>query len=824
MTEAAGTDAAGSEATGTGPEGPGPAGIEAAGHSLQRRLLVSMAAGFAILLVLISALLWSYSRNAANRTHDLLLAGAALSILERVSEGPDGVTVDLPTSAMEILSLNPVDRVQYRIYIPGRREITGAHDLPAPPALSPSASPVFFDRDYRGAAFRFVIQGRQLAGSDGRQWVAVQIGQTVEWRRAQQLSFFGVGLAGLGVLSLIGLGFVWVAIRTSLSPLRRIASDLAQRDPSDLSLVKGAPPREIRGLFDAINDFIRSLRRSRTLTETFIADVAHQTRTSLSALQGHLSLAVDAADPEQMRSRVLKADRQAARTVRLTNQLLANAMVIHRSDRSSLRPLALKPLVRDILAESLRDSRMRRISLSFVGDGIAEGEDVIEGDGVSIREALRNLIENAVRHGPPDNAIAITLEGAGPDLRLSVEDAGPGIAEADLHRATERFTSLSETSTGSGLGLSIVKAVADGHGAELRLGRSKLGGLDVTLIFRRVLAALLLALAAWPAAGPARAQTLTVHSATDAPAMRPLIEAFEARNPGVTVDYVEFQTLSLHRSMLSLGAKVPPDVVISSAMDLQVDLVNRGLARRIQLPPQAAPPAWAEWRSELFGFTFEPAVMIYDTTAISKAELPSSHRDLATFVRENEARFRGRIGAYDIALSGVGYLYAAQDSLQGPQLLRLFEILGRADVRTFCCTSEMVEATARGELAFAFNAIGSYAAAQAETEPHLGLHFFDDYNLVMTRTAFVPKGARQVEPATRFIGFLLSEEGQRIIAERTILLPVIRSPSPSSQVERQIQNRLGTFLPIRLTPGLLTYLDELKRKDFLSAWRTALGR
>lgn len=93
-----------------------------------------------------------------------------------------------------------------------------------------------------------------------------------------------------------------------------------------------------------------------------------------------------------MRSRVLQADRQAARTVRLTKPLLADAMAIHRSDRSSLRPLALKPLVRDRLAESLRDSRMRRISLSFVGDRIAEGEDVIEGDGASIREALRNLI------------------------------------------------------------------------------------------------------------------------------------------------------------------------------------------------------------------------------------------------------------------------------------------------------------------------------------------------------------------------------------------------------------------------------------------------
>ena len=793
------------------------------GHSLQRRLLVTMGGGFAILLMLISALLWTYARASANRPQDLLLAGAALSILERLSVGPEGVTVDLPNSAMDILSLNPIDRVQYRVYLPGGGNLTGAADLPLPPDPAPSADPEFFETTYRGAEFRFVAQSRQLTTSDGRAWVSVQVGQTVGLRDAEQRGFFLTSLVGLAGLSLIGLGFVWVAIRTSLAPLRQVTDDLAHREPADLSLLPGTPPREIRGLFDAINGFIERLGRNRALTETFIADVAHQTRTSLSALQGHLSLAVDAEGPDQMRSRLVKADRQATRTVRLTNQLLANAMVIHRSDRSNLQPVALRPLVRDILAETLRDSRMRHISLSLIDDGISEGEDMILGDAVSIREALRNLIENAVRHGPPDNTVTIGLSASGPDLVLSVEDAGPGIPEADIPRATERFTSLSETGTGSGLGLSIVKAVTDGHGADMRLGRSPLGGLGVTLIFRRLAALLLVAL--WlGSAAPAEAQTLLIHSATDTPAMQPLIDAFEARSPGVVVDYVEFQTLDLYRALLEGSARAGPDLVISSAMDLQVDLVNRGLAQRIELPGRTQLPSWAVWRSELFGFTFEPAVVVYDTRAISGDELPASHRDLATFVRENEDRLRGRIGTYDIALSGVGYLYASQDNLQGSQLLRLFEVLGRADVRTYCCTSDMVSAVAAGELTFVFNAIGSYAAAQAAEDPVLGLHFFSDYNLVMTRTAFVPVTARRPETATRFVEFLLSPEGQRIIADQTPLLPLIPEQDPDSLVGQEILARIGSFLPIRLTPGLLTYLDELKRNDFLSAWEASLGR
>jgi len=797
-----------------------------AGRSLQRRLLTTMAAGFAILLLLISVLLWTWAREAANRTHDLLLAGAALSILERMSVGPEGTTVDLPNSAMDILSLNPVDRVQYRVFVPGRREITGTPGLPLPPDAAISADPVFYEVDHSDDAFRFVLQGRQLNGPDGRIWVAVQVGQTVESRNAQQWSFFAAGMAGLAGLSLIGLGFVWVAIRTSLAPLRQIASDLARREPGDLAPVEGTPPREIGGILDAINGFIARLQRSRALTETFIADVAHQTRTSLSALQGHLSLASDAEDLDRMRARLIKADRQALRTVRLTNQLLANAMVIHRSDRTSLRPLALKPLVRETLAESLRDSRMRAVSLSFNGDGIATGEDVVAGDALSIREALRNLIDNALLHGPADNTIAITLDGDAHTVRLRVEDAGPGIAEADIPRAMERFSSLSESARGSGLGLSIVKAVADGHAADLSLGRSPLGGLDVTLIFRRIapLLALLLA-AALSAGGPAaRAQTLTIHSATDTPAMAPILEAFEARMPGVEIDYVEYQTLGLHQAMLAAGRNGWPDVVISSAMDLQVDLVNRGLARRIALPGAAVLPGWATWRSELFGFTFEPAVVVYDRRAITDAELPRSHRDLASFIRDNEDRFRRRIGSYDIRDSGIGYLYAAQDSLQGLQAIRLFEVLGRADLQTFCCTSEMVAATARGELAFAINVIGSYASKLTENAPHLGLHFFDDYNLVMSRTAFVPKGARHPDLAAQFLAFLLSDEGQRILAVRTPLVPLILPEVPATPFERHIRDARGTFLPIRLTPGLLTFLDALKREEFLSSWDTSLGR
>ncbi|MGX9857027.1 sensor histidine kinase (plasmid) [Limimaricola variabilis] len=796
---------------------------EPGGRSLQRRLLASMAAGFAVLLLLISLLLWAYARGAANRTYDLLLAGAALAILERTSIAPEGPTVDLPHSAMEILALNPHDRVAYRVFSPRHGEITGTETLPEP-GRALDDLPYFYDANFGGASFRFVSQGRRLTAPEGREWVGVQIGQTVEARRAQQWSLFLNGMAGLAAVSLIGLGFVWLAIRRSLAPLRQIETELRHREPADLSRVEGTPPREIRGLFDAINGFIARLGQSRALTESFIADVAHQTRTSLSALQGHLSLATDAPNLDQMRARVSKADRQAQRTVRLTNQLLANAMVIHRSDQGSLAPLALRSMVRDTLAEQLRDSRLRHIALSFEDEGLRDGHDRIMGDPVSIREALRNLIDNAVRHGPAENTITVGLTEHGDEVWLSVEDAGPGISEADLPRATQRFTSISTETAGSGLGLSIVSAVAKGHAGRLELGRSPLGGLRAAIVFPRLIALLLCLLGISLAPPAARAETLSIFSATDGPAMAPLIAAFEERNPGVRVSYSEFQTVGLHRALLDISPGLVPDLVVSSAMDLQVDLVNRGLARQLDIPDELRPPDWATWRSELFGFTFEPAAIAYDRRLFDEEDLPRSHRDLASFVRDNETKLAGRIGGYDLRGSGIGYLFATQDSIQGPQAQRLTEAFGRAGMRRYCCTSQMVAATASGEIALAFNAIGSYAAAFASDTPEVGLHFLDDYNLVMTRTGFVPKAATRPDLGARFLLFMLSDDGQRLLTESTPLIPIRPPGKATAPILQKIDNQRSSFLPIRLGPGLLTYLDELKREQFLSGWEASLGK
>ena len=786
-------------------------------RSLRRRLLSLMFAGFAVLVSINAALLWIYARDAADRSYDLLLAGAALSILERVSTAADGVSVDVPYSALEMVGLAREDRAFYAVRLDGT-VLTGEPDLPLPEGYRPHSTPLFFDAPFSGETVRVVVQSRRLVAAGGTVWASVQLAQTRLARNEQAGDLFLTGLTGLAVLSLIGLLFVWFAIRRALLPLAAIQRDLSGREPSNLHPIAADPPREVEGLLDAMNGFMSRLDGARQRSETFIADVAHQTRTGLSALHGQLSLAAAAGSESELRERVAQADVQARKVSRLTDQLLSQAMVTHRADHETMGPVGLVALARDLLTDMMRDTALRSVDVAFTVEGPtvegptvegrAEGagnEGIVTGDPVSIREALRNLIENAVRHGPPDNSVEVIVRTEGAHVSLIVEDSGPGVPEAERQLVLERFRSGAKETAGSGLGLSIVQAVARAHRATLELETSARAGLRALMRFP---AALLLALLVLPFADDARAETVAVWSATDIAAMTPVIEAFESANRGVSVEYREFQTVELHRSVSRGGA---PDVVVSPAMDLQVDLVNRGLARRLALSDGAV-PRWASWRRELFGFTREPAALIYNRAAIGEADIPRTHADLATFLRENEGRLSGRVGTYDIERSGIGYLFATQDAVIGQEFARVTEAMGRSQARTFCCTSHMLDRVATGELLLAVNVIGSYALAAAAQDERIGVAFFEDYNLAMARTAFVPRAAKRPLLGERFVAFLVSPEGQRAITERSSLLPIADAVAASREVT-----------PIPLTTGLLAFLDGIKRDRFLRNWRSSIG-
>lgn len=317
---------------------------------------------------------------------------------------------------------------------------------------------------------------------------------------------------------------------------------------------------------------------------------------------------------------------------------------------------------------------------------------------------------------------------------------------------------------------------------------------------------------------------LSVHGATDPAVMAPLLAAFEQLHPGTRVDYQEYGTIDLYDEFLAdLEAGRPvPDLLLSPAMDLQTKLANDGHALSYQVPNKGELPPGSIWRDEAFAVSLEPVVIVYNTKLIPPEQVPTSRYRLLEVLVRHPHRYYGRIGVYDPALSASGYLYFTQDAEQSPVLWELVQEFGALGATLHDRAREILVGVATGDLLIGYNVPGSYAMAWAELNPSLGIVLPEDYTLVISRIAIIPKRAPHPELAGRFLEFLLSEDGQRQLAEPSQLRWAQRAASGQSDIPGLPGRQPGLVRPVRMGPGLLVYVDQLKRENFLRRWLAAL--
>lgn len=327
----------------------------------------------------------------------------------------------------------------------------------------------------------------------------------------------------------------------------------------------------------------------------------------------------------------------------------------------------------------------------------------------------------------------------------------------------------------------------------------------------------------YPAVG-ASARLLTVYSTTDTAVFEAAIRHFQTLNPGIAVRYEELESNVLYEQFLAdlVHGQPKADLLLSSAMDLQVKLVNDGYAASHVSASARMLPAWARWRDQAFGLTFEPAVMVFNVDAFAGRALPQTRGELIDLVRRDAAMWRGRIGTYDIANSSVGYLLASQDARQSSEYGALLETMGSAEVKVERRTGDLLARLETGDLAIGYNLLGSYAQSRIAAGAPLAIVYPRDYTLVVTRTAVLPASAPNPEGAHRFLEYLLSIEGQRTLANDGGL-PAIRNEAPAQQTQRGIIDAaVGPLRPVVLGPGLLVYLDAQKKRRFMAVWRGAV--
>lgn len=307
-----------------------------------------------------------------------------------------------------------------------------------------------------------------------------------------------------------------------------------------------------------------------------------------------------------------------------------------------------------------------------------------------------------------------------------------------------------------------------------------------------------------------RAVDLKILSSTDREIFEPVLKRYVDKFPDQRVRYTVASTSDISASIPKSQEHF--DLVMSSAMDLQIKLANDGLAAPLDLPDDLEVPDWSIWQDRLVGFSAEPIVMVVSKKDFVGKKTPETRRELITLIRNEPNFFKERVITYDVNTSGAGFLFASQDVRQTDSFWRLAEVFGGAKAKLVCCSGNMLDEVESGKSVLAYNLIGSYAEQHAKTRKNLQVVYPKDYTLILLRTALIPKNAAKKSEARQFLTYLLGEDGQNHMTQTTGLL----SPKSRSKLDQ------GNFKPIRLDTGLLVYLDKLKRKRFLREWNEAL--
>jgi len=312
---------------------------------------------------------------------------------------------------------------------------------------------------------------------------------------------------------------------------------------------------------------------------------------------------------------------------------------------------------------------------------------------------------------------------------------------------------------------------------------------------------------------------LVVEATTDVPEVAELVAGFMKLNPDISVQYSKVVSANLFNGVIHSGdSKNPADIVWSSAMDLQIKLANDGYAAEYRSTEAEGIPGWAQWKDLAYGVTAEPIVIVYNKRLLRDNMVPQDHAELLRLLTDHEPLFQGRIATYDPELSGTGLLFITQDVRITSQTWKLVAAMGRAGVKLYTSSSPMIDRVAAGDFVLAYNIPGAYALERAKHDKDIGVIFPSDYTLLMSRIALISRAAQHIPAARRFLDYLLSRAGQAQLAEHS--LGSVRSDMQSAIPG--YADVVKSSRPIALNIGLLTYLDQAKRAQFVKQWKKAL--
>lgn len=442
-----------------------------AGRSLHRQLLLWLLLPQLVLWGVAAFGAYRLASRHADELVDASLLQAARALARQIRPTASGLFVDLPRSAQDILAADPEDRVMYMVSSPPGQLLLGDARMPPPPGAPALNQPVFFDTPVP-EPMRVVSLDLHLgAAGAADSALRVQIARSSAPRELLARRMLLDTALPLSLLVALMSAIVWTGIRKGLKPLAELQAQVAGRraDALDPVQLQAAPP-EVRALAGAVNELLGQVQHSLATQRRFISDAAHQLRTPLAGLKSQTELAlaaVDAALDPALRQRLQRVHESAVRSARLVSQLLTLARAEPEAVAAQgWAAVDCGRLVHEVTAEWVPRALAAGCDLGV--DVVDEGLQV-QGVELLLREAIVNLIDNAVRYAGAGATLTVRLRRAGDDVWIDVEDNGPGLAPELRERAFERFVRGAPNGEGCGLGLAIVREIAERHGGSAQL-------------------------------------------------------------------------------------------------------------------------------------------------------------------------------------------------------------------------------------------------------------------------------------------------------------------------------------------------------------------
>jgi two-component system sensor histidine kinase TctE len=444
--------------------------------SLRGRLMITLIGGAAVLALLLFLALRSYAAQVAQEGQDSILRASVASILDAAVLRRGQVEIDIPYASFSMLSTASDDRVFYAVH-QDQTLVSGYEGL-LPAADGGAAQDGFQTIDFLNTSLRLATASRMLVGESDRTRITVSVGQTQDAlagtlnRISRNAAYFGAGFFALAVVLSL-----W-ATSATIGQLKRLTTSVARRGPQDLSPFAKPVPSEMLPLVRSLNSLMGRLDQSLNQSEDFIAEAAHRVRTPLATVRSYAEATLQRVNRGENREALRSMIRAIDESSRAAGQLLDHAMITFRADHLDRQDIDLVELVQDLVLRLTPVADMRDVDLRVHG----AAQLPYSGDPILLQNAVRNVIDNALKYAPTESAVDISLSDE-PLPQIQICDQGPGFPPAEMDTLASRFKrgNNAEGIIGSGLGLTIAQDVAVAHGGTLTLTNRVEGGACVSL-------------------------------------------------------------------------------------------------------------------------------------------------------------------------------------------------------------------------------------------------------------------------------------------------------------------------------------------------------